>query len=120
MLEELVEARRDHCDQSSASLTTLELGAASSRRSLTTTWANSSLGGELLARDSQAPGHLLGVVGAAADEPGAQGVLRRRGDEDLQRLRHRLAHLARALDPISSRTGCRRGVRSSSSERSVP
>jgi hypothetical protein len=71
---------------------------ASSRRSLTTT------AGELVAASSSASAvrrracDLLGVVGAAADEPRAAAPRRRRRDEDLQRLGHRLAHLARALD----------------------
>ena len=56
------------------------------------------LGGQLLARGAQARRDLLGVLGAAADEPGAQRVLRRRGDEDLDRLGHRVADLAGALD----------------------
>ena len=72
--------------------------SASSSRSLTTTWRELRLGGELLARRPEAALDLLGVVGAAPDQARAQRLERRRRDEDLHRLGHRLAHLARALD----------------------
>src|ERR1700733_6630686 len=55
------------------------------------------LGGELLLGDLQAPLDLLGVVGAAADQPRAQRLERRRSDEHLHRLGHRRADLTRAL-----------------------
>ena len=71
---------------------------ASSSRSLTTTCPNSSLAASSSRATRRRAVDLVGVVGAAADQPRAQRVLRRRRDEDLDRLGHRLAHLARALD----------------------
>ena len=72
--------------------------AASSRRSLWTTCANSSdAASSALATVSRAS-IWSGVSVAAADQPRAQRVLRRRRDEDADRVGHRVRHLARALD----------------------
>ena len=62
---------------------------ASSRRSLTTTWANSSWAASSASAVRSRALDLLGVVGAAADEARAQRLERRRRDEDLHRLGHR-------------------------------
>src|SRR5215218_1031878 len=53
---------------------------------------------QLLARGGEPRGDLRGVVRAPADQPGAQRLVARRSDEDLDGLVHRLADLARALD----------------------
>src|SRR5215218_7935475 len=56
------------------------------------------LGGELLTRGLEAARDVFRRVGPAADEPGLERLLARGRDEDLGRLGHRLADLARALD----------------------
>ena len=55
------------------------------------------LGGQLDLRGAQAPGALLGLLGAAADEPLDEFVPARRQQEHQGRRRLRGAHLARAL-----------------------
>src|SRR4051794_15234420 len=53
---------------------------------------------ELALGGAQARLDLLRLVGSAADQARAKRFERRRRDEDLDGLGHRLAHLARALD----------------------
>ena len=65
---------------------------------MTTTWRELALGGELGLGHAQARGDLVVVVGAAADQARAQGLERRRRDEDLHRLGQRRAHLAGPLE----------------------
>ena len=78
------------------------------------------LRGELLLGGAQALLDLHGVVGAAADQPRAQRLARRRRDEDLDRVGQRARTCRAPSSSISSTTGVPAAVRRSSSERSVP
>ena len=91
----------------------LQVATASSRRSLTTTWPNSPWAASSCAARCRRASTCVGVVGAAADQARRAAPPRRRRDEDLHRLGHRLAHLARALDlDLQHDRDARRAMRS--------
>ena len=87
---------------------------------MTTTWPNSGWAASSSLGDPQAALDLLGIVGSPSDQACAQRVQRRGRDEHLDRLGHRLAHLAGALDLDLQHDGHAGAHAVSSSERSVP
>ena len=104
----------------SGKLRTSSSTSAASRSSLTTTWC------ELVrarASSSRAAASRRSICsGWSVPRPTSRArsaVARRRRDEDLHRLGHRLAHLAGALD-LDLEHDARAARRGSSSERSVP